>query len=214
MACPAGGSEENLSGLTWPPRWRGWSGRRKSPKVQPDEEARSGMQSESLQQRFAELLEQHVSHLRVRGAKATGRCPFHDDRQPSFSADLEKGVWYCFVCTKGGGIKSFALALGEEWGFTRSESRLALARRARFQAEQQAKAILGRRAEDQNKALCAQHREVFATVVSCADLLALFHRRPDLAAEFPDVVARTEKEYGAALFKQSILEARLEGEWA
>lgn len=165
----------------------------------------------ALQQRFVSLLETHVQKLTIRGPRAIGLCPFHLDRDPSFSADFDKGAWYCFGCGKGGGVKAFALAVGEGWGFARSESRAAKARRARFQAEQQARAILTGRAEARDKRLCFEHREVFAEVVAAAGLLALFWRRPDLAAEFPDLVTKTEKEYGAALFKQSILEAQLEG---
>jgi hypothetical protein len=45
-------------------------------------------------------------------------------------------------------------------------------------------------------------------------LLALFHRRLDVATEFPDLVAKTEKEYGEVLFRLSVVEARLDGELA
>ena len=32
------------------------------------------------------------------------RCPFHDDRNPSFSVNLEEGVYYCFGCREKGDI--------------------------------------------------------------------------------------------------------------
>jgi DNA primase len=49
----------------------------------------------SLQDRFLNLLERHILKLRIRGDKATGSCPLHEDKHPSFSADLRKGVFHC-----------------------------------------------------------------------------------------------------------------------
>jgi DNA primase len=40
--------------------------------------------------------------LRRSGARYVGRCPFHDERTPSFSVDPLKKVYYCFGCRKGG----------------------------------------------------------------------------------------------------------------
>jgi len=40
--------------------------------------------------------------LRRSGARYVGRCPFHDERTPSFSVDPVKKVYYCFGCEKGG----------------------------------------------------------------------------------------------------------------
>lgn len=172
----------------------------------------SGAHLQMLRDRFLSLLERHVSRLTVRGTRATGCAPCHEDRTPSLSADLERGVWFCHACGIGGGVRDFAELVGEAWTNTRSETRSAKARRARFQAEQQARAVLQRRAEDRDKALCAAHRETRAEALAAADLLALFHRRPNLAEEFQDLAARTENEYSNILFKASILEARLDGE--
>lgn len=168
--------------------------------------------TDTLRTRFLDCLERHVSKLTTRGSKATGLCPFHREEHPSFSANLEKCVWHCFGCGAGGSVKHFALLVGETSTSTHSETRVAKARRARFQVEQQARAILAQWAEGRDKQLCAAHREAHAEAVAAADLLALFHRRPDLAAEFPVLLARTEKEYGQALFQTSILAARLDGE--
>ena len=40
--------------------------------------------------------------LRRSGARYVGRCPFHDERTPSFSVDPLKKVYYCFGCQRGG----------------------------------------------------------------------------------------------------------------
>lgn len=111
-------------------------------------------------------------------------------------------------------MQDFTLLVGEEWVYSRSESRTAQARRARFQAERQARAILERRADERDRTLCASHREAYGEMLGARDLLSLFHRRPDLAAEFPELVVRTEREYGELLFQCTVLEAQLDGEVA
>jgi len=45
--------------------------------------------------------------LRKAGARWTGRCPFHEERTPSFSVSPEKGFFYCFGCGKGGDLITF-----------------------------------------------------------------------------------------------------------
>jgi CHC2 zinc finger len=163
---------------------------------------------------FQDLLHRYVSKLTIRGTRATGCCPLHEDRHPSFSGDLERCIWHCFGCGQGGGVRALACVLGEPWTSTRSESRTANARRARFQAERQARVILERRVEDRDLILCAEHRELYGEALAAADLLSLFHRRPDLAAEFSELVLQTEREYGEALFRCTVLEARLDREVA
>lgn len=168
----------------------------------------------TLREHFLNLLGRHVRELTIRGQRTTGLCPFHPDRHPSFSANLDKCVWHCFPCGRGGGVKDFASAVGEEWSSSRSESRASKARRARFQVEQQARAILERRAEERDKAPCTEHRELYGEALSCADLLSVFYQRHDLAAEFSDVLVDTEREYGAMLFRLTVIEAKLNGEVA
>ncbi len=45
--------------------------------------------------------------LRKVGGRYTGRCPFHEERTPSFSVNAEKGVYYCFGCGVSGDTISF-----------------------------------------------------------------------------------------------------------
>jgi DNA primase len=45
--------------------------------------------------------------LRKAGSHLTGRCPFHEERTPSFSVNPSKGLYYCFGCGKGGDLFSF-----------------------------------------------------------------------------------------------------------
>lgn len=41
------------------------------------------------------------------GSSLVGRCPFHDDKKNSFSADLKTGQWHCFSEDRGGNFVSF-----------------------------------------------------------------------------------------------------------
>src|SRR6187431_343538 len=45
--------------------------------------------------------------LRRAGARFTGRCPFHEERTPSFSVNAVDKLFYCFGCGKGGDVISF-----------------------------------------------------------------------------------------------------------
>ena len=47
------------------------------------------------------------TQLRKAGARYTGRCPFHDERTPSFSVNPVDKLYYCFGCGKGGDLISF-----------------------------------------------------------------------------------------------------------
>jgi DNA primase len=45
--------------------------------------------------------------LRKAGARYVGRCPFHEERTPSFSVNPVDKLYYCFGCGKGGDLISF-----------------------------------------------------------------------------------------------------------
>jgi DNA primase len=47
------------------------------------------------------------TQLRRSGARLTGRCPFHEERTPSFSVNPHDKLFYCFGCGKGGDLVSF-----------------------------------------------------------------------------------------------------------
>ncbi|MDQ3866113.1 MAG: CHC2 zinc finger domain-containing protein, partial [Actinomycetota bacterium] len=65
--------------------------------------------------------------LRRSGARWWGRCPFHEERTPSFSVNATDKLFYCFGCGKGGDVIAFveeseALGFAEavEWLAARS----------------------------------------------------------------------------------------------
>ncbi len=47
------------------------------------------------------------TQLRRAGARYTGRCPFHEERTPSFSVNAADKLYYCFGCGRGGDVISF-----------------------------------------------------------------------------------------------------------
>ncbi len=45
--------------------------------------------------------------LRGSGIRLVGRCPFHDEKTPSFSVNPVDKLYYCFGCHKGGDMFGF-----------------------------------------------------------------------------------------------------------
>ena len=55
---------------------------------------------------FVAVVEERTA-LKKAGAHLSGRCPFHEERTPSFSINPSKGLFYCFGCGKGGDLITF-----------------------------------------------------------------------------------------------------------
>jgi DNA primase len=55
---------------------------------------------------FVAVVEERTS-LRRQGGHLEGRCPFHEERTPSFSVNPVKKLFYCFGCHKGGDMIAF-----------------------------------------------------------------------------------------------------------
>ena len=58
---------------------------------------------------IVELIGQHVT-LKKSGRQYTARCPFHDEKTPSFSVSREKQFYYCFGCHAKGDAIGFLMA--------------------------------------------------------------------------------------------------------
>ncbi len=54
-----------------------------------------------------ELVREYNVHLVPSGRRLKGLCPFHAEKTPSFSIDVEKQYFYCFGCHAGGDLFSF-----------------------------------------------------------------------------------------------------------
>jgi DNA primase len=55
---------------------------------------------------IVEVVSQRTA-LRKSGSRYTGRCPFHDERTPSFSVNAVDKLYYCFGCGAKGDVVTF-----------------------------------------------------------------------------------------------------------
>jgi DNA primase len=56
---------------------------------------------------MVEVVSVRTSLRRVSGSYYTGRCPFHEERTPSFSVDPVDKLYHCFGCGVGGDVIKF-----------------------------------------------------------------------------------------------------------
>src|SRR5439155_21223261 len=56
---------------------------------------------------FVEIVSARTELRRAGPARYEGRCPFHDERTPSFGIDPEQKVYYCFGCQASGDVFPF-----------------------------------------------------------------------------------------------------------
>lgn len=61
---------------------------------------------------YYDLFRPHVQELMKKGKWARGLCPFHDDKNPSFSLNVESGRWVCFACGIEGNWTDFKRRIG------------------------------------------------------------------------------------------------------
>ncbi|MBM3677958.1 MAG: DNA primase, partial [Actinobacteria bacterium] len=56
---------------------------------------------------IVDVISLRTSLRKVAGDRYTGRCPFHDEKTPSFSVSASKGFYHCFGCGAGGDVVKF-----------------------------------------------------------------------------------------------------------
>jgi DNA primase len=56
---------------------------------------------------MVEIVSARTPLRRASGSRYTGRCPFHEEKTPSFSVNPVEKLYYCFGCGKGGDVISF-----------------------------------------------------------------------------------------------------------
>ena len=59
---------------------------------------------------IVELVGQYVP-LRRAGSNYVARCPFHDEKTPSFSVSADKGFYFCFGCKAQGDVFTFFMQM-------------------------------------------------------------------------------------------------------
>src|SRR4051812_12373364 len=58
---------------------------------------------------IVELVRQTLPDLKKRGKDWVGRCPFHQEKTPSFSVSPSKQFFYCYGCKVGGDAITFVM---------------------------------------------------------------------------------------------------------
>ena len=56
--------------------------------------------------RLSDFLGRYIK-LVQRGEEFLAKCPFHNEKTPSFSVNDHKGLFYCFGCGVGGNVITF-----------------------------------------------------------------------------------------------------------
>jgi DNA primase len=90
-----------------------------------------------------ELVGEKVQLRRV-GSRWVGRCPFHDERTPSFSVSPERKTYHCFGCKAGGDVIRFVQET-EGLDFVGAVEALAARYRIELEYEEGARADAGER---------------------------------------------------------------------
>jgi DNA primase len=59
---------------------------------------------------IVDIIDSHVP-LKKMGSNYTARCPFHNEKSPSFNVNRNKQFYHCFGCGAGGNVISFLMEL-------------------------------------------------------------------------------------------------------
>ena len=81
-------------------------------------------------------------HLTKKGGNYFGLCPFHNEKTGSFSVSVDKQIYHCFGCKKGGGVINFIMEIE---GLTFPEAVRFLAKRAGMEVPEETDREEGRR---------------------------------------------------------------------
>src|SRR5689334_22279249 len=111
---------------------------------------------------LVEVVREHVPTLKKRGRNYTARCPFHQERTPSFSVNPEMGVFKCFGCGAGGDAYKFVMLMEN---LTYPEAIRKMATRAGITIE-----------EEKSEAVSAQAKEKQVLYGLMEDAARFYHR--------------------------------------
>jgi len=60
---------------------------------------------------IVDVVSSYVDLKKRSGSNRFGLCPFHSEKTPSFSVSPDKQMYYCFGCSKGGGVINFIMEI-------------------------------------------------------------------------------------------------------
>jgi len=93
---------------------------------------------------LVELVRESVPTLKKSGRNFQARCPFHQERTPSFNVNPEMGVFKCFGCGVGGDVFKFVM-LTESLSYP--EAIRKLAQRAGIEIEEEKREVVSEEAK-------------------------------------------------------------------
>lgn len=67
--------------------------------------------SEILRRANLEAIVGQYVELKRMGSRLRGKCPFHQEKTPSFYVSVDKGLWHCFGCKAGGNVFQFVMQI-------------------------------------------------------------------------------------------------------
>lgn len=103
-----------------------------------------------------EVISEYVA-LKPKGGRFLGLCPFHNEKTPSFSVDVNEQLYYCFGCHKGGSVFTFIM---EQERLEFGEAVRFLAERAHYTLpETDTRSFTPRATEEEKERLYEANRE-------------------------------------------------------